>query len=318
MPRGIYTQCVCVLLKETVALDAVADALKTFSLKDKHAAADHWAQGGPAVSLHFRPEVNGAALVDVVDHVWPDAMGNPKNETELFSAWTDGHFGPITYPGSLLRAMQQSWTWKEGRTAVEDHRAFLRIRTTYTLGAAPGAPLFPEGWDTVAELQFLTKVVRALLELPQAICYFNPSGEVLLDLKTMQAQLASAAEDNQVPVDLWVNIRRYTMEPTGELMDTVGNGQLNAIASVGAVDDLRDVEAIYPAEKYDPLDVHYFLRDLTQYLYEKGDVIRDGHTINGPGDIEWEATLHDEPVTPPKRRTVRVGPANGEIITGAK
>jgi hypothetical protein len=313
----LFTQCLCVLLKEPIALDAVAEALKAFTIRGQHAAADHWAMGGPAVSLEFRPEVNGAVLVDVVDQAWPDSMGNPNTEPELFAAWTAGNFGPGTYPGSLLRATQQSWAWKEGRDVPLQHRAFLRVRTTYALGAGPDAPVYPEGWDTVAELQFATKVVLALLQLPQALCYFNPNGEVLRDLATLKEQLGTGAD--QIPVELWINIRLYEMEPAGQLMDTVGNGQLNAIATAGQVDNLRDVEALFPAKRFEYRDVDNFLRDLTQYLYENGDVIQDGHTIKGPGDVEWQATLNDEPVTPPARRTLRVAPAEmADVLSAAK
>ena len=309
MPRGLFTQCVCVLLQEPVGIDAVAEALKAYPIRDRLAPADHWAKGGPAVTLDYRPDVNGVAMVDVVDQPWPDALGDPQNETELFTAWSQGHFGPTTYPGSLLRASQQAWAWKAGREVVLQHRAFVRARITYALNAGPDAPLFPPGWDTIGELEFLTKVAHAILGLPQALCYFNPNGEVLRDKASLESQLPSSPDD-PIPIELWANVRIYQMDPAGELMDTVGNGQLNAIVSAGGLDDLRDIEAVFPAKRFDYREVDEFLRDLSLYLYDKGDVIKDGDTIPGPGGVEWTASLHDEPVTPPKRRTVRVGPAD--------
>jgi hypothetical protein len=316
MPRGKFTQCFCVLLKETVTLDAVLEALKSFTIRGTQTRGEPWPLGASTINVEFRPEVNGIAQIDIIDERWPDSMGDPKKEPDLFAAWTGGEFGPMTYPGSLLRATQQSWGWKEGRTAPDEHAAFLRLRISYVLGAGDDAPLFPKDWDSVAELQFLTKLVMALLPLPQALCYFNPNGEVLRDLASMQSIQELAAEGEQIPIDLWINVRIYQMDAGWEMMDTVGNGQLNAVAQAGALDDVRDIEALFPAKKYDYSEIDNFLRDLTQYLYETGDVIQDGHTIKGPGGVEWKAALQDDAITTPPRRAVRVSPADTPLPGG--
>jgi hypothetical protein len=48
--------------------------------------------------------------IDTVDRPWPDDMGDPKENAEVFAAWSMGHFGPYTYPGGLQRLMGQGYS----------------------------------------------------------------------------------------------------------------------------------------------------------------------------------------------------------------
>lgn len=311
MPRGMFTQCLCVLFKEPVTLDAVEAALAKFTVRARHEAADHWALGGPAISLAFLPEVNGHAMVDLVDHPWPDDMGDPQKETTIFGAWTMGQFGPMTSPGSLQRAMQQSWTWKEGRTVPGEHRAFARVRTSYVLGAGADAPVVPKDWDTAQELQFLTTVVEALLEVPGALCYFNPNGEVVRDLATLREQVEYAKSEGVLPIDVWSNVRVYPYDTDWVLMDTVGNGQLNDSAGGPSLEDLRDIEAVFRTKQYDYAEVDNLMRDLSLHLHAKGDIIKEGDTIDGPGNVPWRVTPADKSTAMPPRRVLRLVPVDG-------
>jgi hypothetical protein len=223
-----------------------------------------------------------------------------------------GQFGPLANPGSLQRAMKQCWGWKDGRTVPAEHKGFVRLRCTYTLGLGEDAPLLPQDWDGVAELQYLTTVADAVLTLPGAVCYFNPNGETLRDLNALRAAQDQAKTDGMLPIELWTNVRLYPFEGDWVLMDTVGNCQMNAKGSAHPLHELRDIEAFYLNKKYDFGEVDHFLRDLSLYMHERGgEVIKDGDTIDGPGNVPWKATLSDRAVAMPPRPVIRVVPQDG-------
>ena len=104
--KGTFTQCVCVLLNREVTIDQIEESLSEFQMQGRHESVSSWHFSGPSVTLPFRPEVNGYVAVDVVNHRWPDHMGDPKSESELFGAWGTGNFGPFAWPGGLKRAAQ--------------------------------------------------------------------------------------------------------------------------------------------------------------------------------------------------------------------
>jgi hypothetical protein len=196
---------------------------------------DAWFFGGPRLTIPFRREVNGYVMVDSVDRPWPDHMGDPKKAPLIFGAWSMGHFGPFAYPGGLARAGQHSWNWQLGKTIAQGHSAFLRVRSTYVFRAKDDAPLMPEDYDPLPELEFLTRIAADLLALPQAVCYFNPNGEVLRDADALRESLNAAWWRQLPPLDAWANIRLFRSDEDWCFMDTVGNGQL----------DLPDLEACF-------------------------------------------------------------------------
>jgi len=293
MPKGIFTQSACVLLARPISREQLEEALRAFDVRGRHDAAESWAFGGPSLTLTFRPEVNGAAVVDVVDQPWPDAMGHPQESPDIFGAWTFGQFGPFTYPGNLMRAAEQSWGWEAGRTITGRHQAFIRIRTSYVLGSDGKAKVLSPDYDPVPELMFLADAALALMQLPGALCYFNPNGEVLRDLDGVRESLDYARGAKLLPLDLWSNVRLFNVCEGWSMMDTVGNGQL----------DLPDVEACF-AEGYDCGEVDRFLRNVTWYLYRQGEVINDADTMDGPGGVPWQARPRDEALSPPPRRVL--------------
>lgn len=303
MPKGIMTQTVCVLTERPVTPAELAEAVAAFSVHGRHGANEEWAFGGPTVALDFRPEVNGCVLVDTVAQPWPDDMGDPKKTPMLFGAWSMGQFGPFTFPGGLARAGQQSWVWEEGRTVAQRHRGFVRVRSTYVMGAGENAPLMPADYDALAELRFVTDVARALLRLPGALCYFNPNGEVLRDAAGVEESLAHAQRSGLPPLDLWANVRLFNVDAGWAVMDTVGNGQLG---------DLRDVEGAFDGDGgYDYGAIDAYLRDVTLYLLRAGEVINDGDTLDGPGGVRWRTRRFDSSLLTPPRRVYRLLPEDG-------
>jgi len=299
--KGIFSQTFAVLLERPVAIDVVAQRLSPFPVSHRAPAADSWALGGPSLVVPFRPEVNGMVVIDAVDRPWPDAMGDPQGDPSVFGAWATGNFGPFAFPGGLDRGGQHAWAWEGGREVACRHQAFLRLRLSYVLGSPPNAPVLPEDYKAIDELHFLTDLVVPMLNMPEALCYFNPNGEVLRDRNFVEGVLDFSRERKLPPLDLWSNIRFFRLEENWLMMDTVGNAQL----------DLPDLEACFIGSTYDLEEIDVFLRATTSYLLEEGDVIETEDTIKGPGRKTWVAHRFEESYSSPPRRTIRLVPDDG-------
>lgn len=293
MPKGIYTQTVCVLLEQPVKLPAVQKRLLAYDITGQLEGAEKWAFGGPGLVIAYRPDVNGMVVVDTVDHTWPDEMG--MNDTDVFGAWSIGLFGPFAYPDGLARAADQCWAWPDGKEMPMKHQAFLRVRSSYVLNSDESATILPEDYEPLPELEFVTNIAASLLDLPEALCYFNPNGEILCDQDSLRERLNWGWANSLPAFDAWCNIRLFNADEGWFLMDSVGNSQL----------DIPDMEACFLGTAYDFSDVDNFLRNIALYVLNNGEVIADGDTMDGPGDIRWQARGYETGITDPPRRVIR-------------
>ena len=304
MAKGLFTQGMCVPLRKSVAIADLESCLKSFDLVGRHESHDD--DDAPETLVYqFRPNDNGHLLVTPANCRWPDEMGDPDESPERFVAWSLGQFGPITFPGCLQRAGEQSWGWEKGSEELEDHNAHVRLLISYVLGVDDpedddeDAPLIPEEYNAIEELDFMMKAVAAVLELSEAICYFNPGGEVLRDSDGLRRGLNYAWSHDLPPLDMWTNVRLFRATEKWSLMDTVGSAQL----------DLPDLEAIYETEKFEPSQVEGFLRSASLYMLQEHEV-EDGDTTDGPGDLVWQAMECYDALSDPPRPTIRWFPQN--------
>ena len=266
----------------------------------EHPAGKEWALSGPSLIVAYRPEVNGYVSVDIVDRPWPDHMGS-KQEQSLLGAWALGHFGPYTYPGNLERAKVYGH-WKPGARLADRHDSFVRITASYVFGGKPDQKVMPPDYEPSAELLAITRIAADLLELPTALCYFNPGGEVLQSREGVEELLRRHQRESLLPLELWANARFVRLDADTEgwfMLDTVGMWQL----------DVPDHEATF-TEVYEPGEVDYFLRNAGLYVFTNGPIIKNGDTMDGAGDIRWRAyTLQS--LFPPPREVIRWFPADG-------
>jgi hypothetical protein len=188
------------------------------------------------------------------------------------------------------------------------HRSCIRLRTTY--GSDDEGPTLPDDYDPLAELDFVTRAARLLLGMPGAIGYFNPGGESLRDAQFLEDAIDYADKEGVPPLDIWINVRLFDAGQGWRLMDTVGNAQLSRPGL-----ELPDVEACLPPDgNDDPQDVDGFLRSVTLYLLEKGNVFQEGDTIGGPGDVAWVAHQRSHGLVVPPRPTIRFVPQAAKEI----
>ena len=300
MAKGLFSQGICVLFENAPKLDAIEDALKDFSILKRVDSQANWEMSGPSLVISFLPEVNGLVTVDVVDRQWPDSMGDPQKNPEVFAAWSMAHFGPFAFPDGLKRAAEQSWSWPAGKEMPSRHQAFVRVRISYVFGGNDDLPILPKEYDPKAELNFVSKVVLALLEIPGALCYYNPNGELLLSRDLFGRSLTQGWSNDFLPIDAWANVRVFNLSSEWSLMDTVGNAQL----------DLPDMEACFHAPSYDLEQIVFFLRNVTLYVANRGEVIKDDDTMDGPGNVRWTARSVAQSICEPPRRVLRWAPVD--------
>ncbi len=309
MAKGLFTQGMCVLLRAPITLEELQAKLSAFDFVGVQESAIN--EDSPeSLVMSFRPEVGGHLLVTPSSERWPDDMGDPESEPETFVAWSLGQYAPLAFPGCLSRAVEQSWGWDEGEQAAKEHTSHVRLLISYVLGSdeaedddddSDDVVLIPDDYDPFDEMRFLTRAVSAVLELPQAICYFNPGGEVLRGSDELRQGLNFAWNYELPPLDMWTNVRLFRVEESWMLMDTVGMGQL----------DMPDMEAVYHAERYEPADVERFLRNASLYLMGGEEEFEDGDTADGPGDISWRAIECEDSLSDPPRDTIRWYPEDG-------
>ncbi len=313
MAKGNYTQCVVVLFSDNVALHDLLSLLTEYSVVGELPEIADWEFSGPSLTVAYQPDVNGYVSVDVVNRPWPDGMGDPNDEATLFSAWSMGYFGPFTSPESLYRASQQSRLWPKAAEVATRHRAFVRVRMSYVLGASADAKMFPDNYESWPELDFVTYLAATLLSHPLALCYFNPNGEVLLDRNEIIDELTYCRGNALPALRIWTNVRMFKHSDTWLVMDSVGGAQL----------DILDLEAVFPTNRFDPNDVARWLRNAAVYQMQGGErvgpfqdepVIRDGDWVDGPGEVRWQARRFRQSMAYPPRQVVRLFPEGTEAI----
>jgi hypothetical protein len=305
MPKGNFTQCVCILLNRTPSLDEVAQSLSNVAdIVSRQEATEDWQFFGPSLTIAFQPQVNGYVAVDVVDRPWPDEMGDPEKDAALFGAWALGYFGPSAFPLGLARASDQSWCWDGDAEIAHNHSSFIRIRTSYVFEADEDAPVAPENYEPMDELDFVNRLTSALLELDGAICCFNPNAELLLNKNDFAATLSFHEEHKSIPIESWTNVRLFSVDADWALMDTLGNLQL----------DIPDIEAAFHLDVAEPDDINEFVRHITWFLLDSENEVNEGDRLEGPGEHPWVATWLDTGSCDPPRQVLRLIPDDGRQL----
>lgn len=298
----LFTQSAYLLSIRPPSIDEIEHQLQKHFTIDGRTSAEaeaSWAMGDAALMVRMDGVETGRVLIDVVASKWPDDLGAELGKGQLFNAWQAGAFGPNVFPGALTRAARQAWVWKQASGAARAHVGFVRLRVIHV---APEGDEAPEQPDQTAELVALTAVARRVLQINGTLCWFSAAGESLRPPPQVYGAVAQHKSEGLLPLDLWTNVRVVGMKGDEEwtLMDTVGMAQLG----------LPDVEVCFPRVRFEMEVVDVFLRSVADYLAEAGDVLEDGHGIDGPGEINWTATRLDEGLASPPRAVVRLVPCD--------
>jgi Domain of unknown function (DUF4261) len=309
--KGAHTQVLALLLRDVVSPSAIEERLADFNViglteREPKREADSWSaiMHSPSAVVPYRPDDYGYVWIDIIDRTWPDSMGDTEQEREIFAAWMAAYFGPGAWPRGLARACRHAYEWPEARAVVPQHRAYIRIRCSYYFESPGTTPILPKNYDPLAELEFVTQIAAALVDLPEVLCFFNPSAECLKDARSLQESLPRYSLTGILPLDLWSNVRFFKFDdlnPEWMMLDTVGMVQF----------DVPDHEAWFRTGTNDLGEVATFLRNMCAYVVKEAPTIRDGDVTNGPGKFIWQAINAKDGCVMPARRVIRWFERNG-------
>jgi hypothetical protein len=304
--KNLHTQVLVLLLRDVVSPDVIEERLADFNVIGLSGREPEGMTGRRSAIMHcpsavvpYRPDKYGYVWIDIIDGTWPDSMGDTGEQRELFAAWMAAYFGPGAWPRGLARACQHAHDWPQVRALAPQHHAYIRIRCSYRF-EAPGSnpPFFPEDYDPLAELEFVTEIAAALVDLPEVLCFFNPSGECLTDPRQFHRSLSRYKSTRVLPLELWCNVRFFKFDdlnPEWLMFDTVGMVQF----------DEQDHEAWFRSGTNDPTEIDLFLRKMCAYAVEKSPTFKDGDVTSGPGKFIWQGFAGKRGRMMPSRRVVR-------------
>ena len=126
MAKGLFTQGMCVLLRDPVSIDDLEKRLSAFDFVGRQESIED-DDAPESLIYQYQAESNGHLLVTPARNTWPDDMGDPDESPERFVAWTLGQFGPLAFPGCLQRAGDQSWGWEDGEQKIAEHSAHVSL-----------------------------------------------------------------------------------------------------------------------------------------------------------------------------------------------
>jgi len=127
---------------------------------------------------------------------------------------------------------------------------------------------------------------------------------VVASAKRVEDSIVFHRKHNLPPFDLWSNVRLFNLTADWLMMDTVGCWQL----------DMPDHEAAFPKEKFTPDDVSNFLRNAALYVPNKGREVKDNDTMDGPGNMRWQAVRFADPISDPPREVFCWIPIGSQAI----
>lgn len=180
-------------------------------------------------------------------------------------------------------ALAQSWDWPAAAEPVSgcQHRLLVADRMAGGLPYAERAQLF-------------RRSLKALVEAMQPLALYFPITEQYLDPAFFRASFGKAAD----PLCGLFNVRlvRQSGEADAWLMDSLG------LAALG----LSDLECLFSDR--DPNEIGQMLWTAAYYLYQEGDVIEDGHTIQGAQEGERWRCHRGVSTLSPGREVIRLQP----------
>lgn len=138
----------------------------------------------------------------------------------------------------------------------------------------------------VEQYQIIADYADLLLDIfPECIGIYWPHSQRLVPREVFLAQNWGRSALHFL--DGGLNVRFFNIENSDEMLfDTLG---LTAIGLPDLQCHCKDLE---------PDDVVNFLRNLAAYLYEKGDIIEDGNTVEGIDHGKWRCQREDAIVEP--------------------
>ena len=198
----------------------------------------------------------------------PIKVGDIKMPAMTNLVWSGGRINL----GDYKSALDQTWEWDGARKALG--RCWYKM----IVGDITGSRL-----PYKERLRRLTTLGVVCVEQIKPLAVFWKEAGCLVEPDRLAERMQRSC-----------NVRTFNVGIAGDmLMDTIG------LAAIG----LPDVELLF--SRLDPDAVAAFLYRTAEYLFESGDIIKDGDTVPGPDGARWK-TVHDAAAVAPPRTVVRV------------
>ena len=204
---------------------------------------------------------------------------------QLLLFWADEGKPLERRPEVVEQSLQQSWSFRGSRELYQE------CGHNFVLANMISSPL-----PHHMRREIIANGLMAILETTQVdLIHWSPSQQMLspADIHNRYADPEELAN----PVFGFLNVRFFNIaNSSGDmLMDTIG---LNALG-------LTDFQIHY--HELDPDPIARFLYNLGAYAFEKGDVIEDGHTVEGPNKSRW-ICQREMSLLEPQREVLDINP----------
>lgn len=207
--------------------------------------------------------------------LWDHRVCNKNDNTNLPSQLM--LFGPDEFDNSQFDADMKAQLWY-----LKNKEEFIN-RCRYSIMASN---MMAAGLPMLEQYGILADYADAILELfPDCIGIYWPHSQNLLPRENFEQSGWRSKKYHFL--DGGLNVRFFRIEGTDEMLfDTLG------LTPIGLPDLQLHCKGI------EPDDAVGFLKNLAAYLFEEGDVIEDGNTVEGLDHGKWKCQREDSMAGP--------------------
>lgn len=182
-------------------------------------------------------------------------------------------------PEEFQTAVEQTWSWPRDDARARIGRSISSVVVMDLLSL--GQP-----YQTRLRLEYEVAMAVAKTTRPE-VAYWQPAGQMVAP--------ETLTDD---PLDAALNVRLFKVEshPGDLVMDTLG------LAALGVPDVQCHFHGLEPGR------VAGLLRGIATYVFENGDVIADGNTVQGLEITDKWVCRHEMALLPPRRVVVDITP----------
>lgn len=187
---------------------------------------------------------------------------------------------------SVPFALQQTWDWKATEAAVAKSTRAVLVAEMLAYRA-----------NRHDRMRVFHGVMRSLTATATPNAIYSLSADRIIEPSRLLRPLPADGDTFQLP--LFVNVRLVRVantHPEQILLDTRGLAEL-------LLPDLQIRCTNLPPEKLAP-----FLFNLASYILANGDIIQDGHTVEGLAPTQRWKCRHEEALFKPPREVLDVNP----------
>jgi hypothetical protein len=191
-------------------------------------------------------------------------------------------------PAKIKNSLDQTWDWPEAR--------MMAANVTYQLAVTE---MFARMFTPQFRVKTFREVVSQLVEIAPPLAIHCQHAEKIY--QPSKLLLATGSGEISDRMGCFLNVRLFRIEgsPPGDMvMDTRG------LAALG----LPDLQVHF--RKLDPKAIATLLYNTALYIYEKGDCLKNGETIQGlKPDQRWRCQ-HEEALVKPNRLVIDIDPGD--------